>query len=228
LGALSVLCCLGTHSIAGIASFLVLIPGSPLVASVASRAAYLSTHRTAWVLMWATWAMSSVALLGFYWVLMSRLEPPHPGLKRSVSLLMLLAIGVDISAQVVYATMTPGLGERFLAARGPERIPALAQFVWGERLPMLLSGAVANGLYSLCGVLVCVAAARDARFPRALRNAASLAWAGGLALSIASIAGDPGWIAVTTALAIGPFMLWCAAVGLVFFGRVPFPRREVA
>lgn len=221
LGVLSVICCLGVHALAGLASLVVLVPGSPLVTDPVQRATYLAAHPWLWALMWATWAMAAVSLFGFYWALGSRLENRPPRMMTSMSWIMLIALGVDVSSQLFYASMTPGIAQAFLATQGPGRELALARLLWSERLPALLSGGVANSLYSLAGLVVCVATARDPRFPGWLRWAALPGWIGGLALGVASILGDPLWIALTTGLAIGPFMSWCAAVGLFFYWRVP-------
>ena len=221
LGVLAVICCLGTHALACAASLLVLLPGSPLVADPVLRATYLTDHPMLWALMWATWAMAALSLFGFYWALGSRLENRPPRMMTSMSWIMLFALGVDISSQAFYAAMTPGVAQSFLASQGDGRAQALARLLWSERMPALLSGGVANGLYALAGLVLCTGAARDPRFPRVLRWLALPAWSAGLACAIASVAGDPHLIAAGTALAIGFFMLWCAAVGGLFFWRVP-------
>lgn len=228
LGVLSVICCLGTHVLAGLASLVVLLPGSPMVTDPVQRATYLVAHPWLWALMWATWAMAAVSLFGFYWTLGSRLEDRPPRMMTSMSWIMLIALGVDISSQSFYAAITPGIAEQFLAAQGTGRQVALARLLWSERLPALLSGGVANCLYTLAGLIVCIGAARDPRFPRWLRWLALPGWAGGLALGLASLHGDPLWIAGTTALTIAPFMLWCAAVAVFFYWHVPPAFRTAA
>ena len=227
MGVLACLCCLGTHVLAGLTSLLVLLPGSPMVADPVRRATYLASHQGVWAVMWATWAMAATSLFGFYWTLGSRLENRPERMMRSMSWIMLIALSVDISSQVLYATMTPGLAEAFLKAAPAEKVLTLARLLWSERFPALLSGGIANCLYALAGVIVCIGSARDPRFPRWLRLAANPGWIGGLLLGIASVVGDPYWIAFTTALAVGPFMLWCAAVAVFFFWRVP-PAFRVA
>lgn len=221
LGVLATICCLGTHLLACAASLLVLLPGSPVVADPVQRATYLTGHPVEWAVMWATWAMAALSLFGFYWALGSRLENRPARMMTSMSWIMLFALGVDISSQAFYAAMTPKLAGAFLTASAGARDVALGRMLWAERLPGLLSGGVANCLYALAGLVICTGAARDARFPGYLRWAALPAWGFGLLCGVAAVYGDPHLIAASTGLAIGTFMAWCAAVGALFFWRVP-------
>ena len=148
LGVLASLCCLLLHTVAGIASLLVLIPGSPVIHDIFQRAHFLSSHRFEWTLMWATWTMASLSLFGFFWAIGSRLENRPERLMRAIAIVMLIALGVDVSAQVMYATLAPALATDLVQAAAPDRILAAARLVWCERLPGLLSGGVANSLYS--------------------------------------------------------------------------------
>jgi hypothetical protein len=222
LGFLASLSCLGTHLLAGMATLVVLLPGTPLDADLHRRARYLCAHRIEWGLGWSTWALAVLALYAFYWTLGRRLAvgglswiPPL------VSLLTLAGLAVDVSGQVIYTTMTPGLARRLLDAGGGDRAVATGWFLWSERIATLLSGGIANGLYTLAGTVLCVAARADPRFPAWLRAAALPVWIAGLAISIASVSGAPGWIAVTTAGGMGLFVVWCSLVALFYFGKVP-------
>lgn len=227
LGVLSALACLGTHVLALAASVLVLLPGCPLL-PLDARAAYLARNQVPWALMWTTWTMASLSLFGFYWTLARRLQPEQPRLVRQVSILMLLALAVDVSGQVVYATMTPGLAREMLFGRAADPQLLIARFLWSERIPALLSGAIANGLYTLCGVLIAAATVRDPRFPAWLRRLGWPVWAMGLALSAATVMDAPLLVGLATGLTMGSFMLWCAAVAGAFFWQVPSPLRQAA
>lgn len=209
------------------ASIFILIPGSPIVRDPLQRATFLSLHANEWALMWGTWTMASLSLFGFYWALGMRLSNRPPRMLRAVAWTMLVALGVDVSSQVGYAVRTPAVARDVVAAKGDERAGAVERLIASERTPAVLSGGIANGLYSLAGVMLCIGAARDPRFPRALRWGSLPAWAGGFALVAASLAGDPTWVALTTFIAIGGFMLWCAAVMAFFFWRHPPAFRTV-
>lgn len=227
LGVLAVICCLGSHLLACLASLIVLVPGSPLIGDPVLRATHMTSHPLLWALMWATWASAAVSLYGFYWALGSRLENRPARMMTSMSWIMLFALGVDVSSQLFYAAMTPGVAGNFLASQGAGREVALQRLIWAERLPTVLSGGVANCLYALAGVVLCSGAARDPRFPRGLRQLANVAWTAALAAGAATVWGDAYLGATGTGLALVMFMIWCAAVGVGFFWRVSPAFRTV-
>jgi hypothetical protein len=185
--------CAGLNLLGGAALALVLRPGTEVVANPLERAAYITQHPALWRGGWLVWMAAALSLLGFYawW-------GGRPGLPRwAVAGFWLAAAGLlfDFLAESLYIGWLP------------------EQLVSIQRLGTLLSGGVANGLYTLGGLTLTLASpwGRVAG-PRAGRRAwtrawqpvlAWAAWAAGLALSLAAVFNFvPGLVLAGAALVI--------------------------
>jgi hypothetical protein len=160
----------GVHVVAAVAMLALLQPGLPVAGSaLADRMAYVSQHTAAWWLGWLTWHAADLTLLAFYLALAGRWGLQAP--VRCVLALLLAGAGVaaDIGAQAVYMGVAPRLG--------PEA------FVVAEAVAGVLTGYVANGLYTVAGMLLVWAGA--AELPASLVLASLADWPGGQFWSVA-------------------------------------------
>lgn len=129
--------CAGLNLLGGAALALVLRPGTEVVASLAERAQYIAQHPAVWRGGWLVWMAAALSLLGFYawW-------GGQPGMPRWAVLgFWLAAAGItcDFLAESLYIGWLP------------------AQLETIQRLGTVLSGAFANGLYTLGGIVLTLA-----------------------------------------------------------------------
>jgi hypothetical protein len=204
LRALAPYLCALLNGLAGLALLLVLRPGTEAGGSLGARAAYITAHPVAWRLGWLLWMLAALSLLGLYAWWGARLARPAVGL---------FALGL-----ATLGLVCDFLGESLLIAWIPEHFTAL------HRPASLLTGGLANGLYTLAGITLTLATRWLAR---PLRLWAWAAWLAGLSLSVATFLNDaPAQVFAGAALMLF-FVPFCAAFGWYTTRHAaPFSLRE--
>jgi hypothetical protein len=188
----------GVHVVAAGAMLVALQPGLPVAGSaLAARPAYVSALPVAWGLGWLVWHAADLALLALYVALAGQWGRRAP-LRCGLALLLAGAgLADDLGAQAIYMGVAPRLG--------PEA------FVVAETVTGVLTGYVANGLYTLAGMLLVWAGA--AEMPRYLVAASLPVWAAGLGLCAASLAGSPAGQFGSVAVLMPTFVGWTLLLG---------------
>ncbi len=174
--------CAALNLAAALALLFVLAPATPLVADPVQRLEYVGTHLLEWRLAWLTWIAAALSLLWFYWWWRDRIGGSHVAL-----ILGGLGLLADVTAELI------------LVIGGVETYLTSSPFAFA------LTGGVANGLYTLCGIGLTIATPLRA-WERAW---AAVMWAAGIALSIGALANVPLVTAVATAVLFALFCPWC-------------------
>jgi hypothetical protein len=184
-------------NLAAIAAMATLLrQGTEVEPSVAARIAYIGEHPLLWRGGWSVWIVAALSLVAFYaW---------WGGHLRS-SRAALAAVGIAAAGLVCDL-----LAESLLIGWLPSDYHRLAP------LTTLLTGAGANGLYTLAGVILTLAT-RSLRGP--LLALTWAVWLAGAALTVATLAGSAWGIAVATGVLFALLCPW-----LVWLGRTL--RRE--
>jgi len=189
--------CIVTHVAALAALAIWLQPGTLVETSPQARALFVGDHVASWSLGWAIWMAAAVSITGFYAWWGSFLPA------RNVALLgvCLCALGMvadfsgEGSAIMRLVELTSGSVDRYVAV---------------ERQFTLLSPGLANGLYTLGGVLLTLV---TPGLPRWVRAAMWVTWAAGAAMTAAAIADSAAAIVVSTAVLFPPLLVWIAWMG---------------
>lgn len=163
----------------------ILMPGTTLFPE-ASRADYVAENTALWRLGWSLWVVAAISLLVFYRWWVRRIGGGSGPLW--------------IAAAAFAADM---IAESTLIVLVPDR-PELA------RPSFLITGGVANGLYTLAGMLL-TSATPDVRGRFALWTWAM--WSTGIALSAVTFLELPLAIAAVSAALFALFIPWCVAIG---------------
>ena len=182
--------CAAANLIAIVAMAAVLRFGTEIVPLPADRIAYIAAHPILWRAGWSLWIMAAVSLVAFYAWWGGFLEPPAWG----VAAVAIAAAGLsfDLAGESLLIGWLPRDYERF------------------ARAATLLTGAAANGLYTLAGVLLTIATTSIRGFLRALTWTM---WLSGAALTLFALAGSPLWIAISTTIVFAMFCPWVLMVG---------------
>lgn len=166
-----------------------LAPGTGVVADLNERIAYVESNLVAWRLGWSVWIAAALSLLAFYawWAL-------RVGLSRVPRVALAIAatgLAFDLVAEILLIGWLPD------------------RYVEVAPLAFLMTGGVANGLYTIVGALLTL------RTP-AIRGAFAVwawtMWASGAALSVFAFADAPLGIAVSTAVLFALFCPFCLAL----------------
>lgn len=176
------LVCASLNLVAALAMAFVIAPATPLVADLAMRERYVREHEAAWRLAWLVWMAAGASLLWFYVWWRARVDGP----RRAIAF-ALAGLVADWSAEVA------------IIAAGADGYAAVAAPAF------FLTGAIANGLYTIAGILLTLATTLDMR----ARAYASFMWSAALMLSLGAIIGQPLVVALATAMLFTAFSPWC-------------------
>ena len=176
------LACATLNLVAALALATVLAPGTPLVADVAERERYVRDNLVLWRLGWASWMVAGATLIWMYAWWRRRV-----GAGRGPLMVAVAGIVADWTAELM------------LIAGAPERYASLAP------VSFFLTGAVANGMYTLAGIQLTLATPLGAR----ARAYAALMWSAGLLLSAGALLAVPLLTAIASAELFILFVPWC-------------------
>ncbi|MEP6694433.1 MAG: hypothetical protein ABJB39_07300 [Chloroflexota bacterium] len=174
--------CAALNFAAAFALLFVLAPATPLVADPVQRLTYIGTHLLEWRLGWLTWIAAALSLLSFDWWWRDRVNGSYYAL-----ILGALGLIADVTAELI------------LIVGGVESYIATSSFAFA------LTGGIANGLYTLCGILLTRATPLDMRE----RVWVTVMWAAGILLSVGALANIPLLTAASTAVLFALFCPWC-------------------
>jgi len=186
---------IATHLIAGLAMVFVLRRGLETTADLPARLAFLVNHRTAWTLAWLAWTVSAPAILYFY----IAFADAHQISSRVPIYLTVAAIACDLSAQAIEIGVLPSL------------VANAELFLSFHRVAVMLSGYLANGLYSIVAVYLTFAA--RAAYPLWVSTAGTFVGVFGLALSVAALADSAAGMFWTNVFLIPSLLLWLLGSG---------------
>ncbi len=191
---------LGVHLIAGAAMALILSHGLETNPDFIARLNFIVHHDVIWAFAWLTWTAAAVAILYFYDCYASAHQ-----LGMFAVLLTAAAIVADISAQTIEIAIIPSIAQRILHSEA-----GWDRFVLLHRMVVLLSGYVANSLYSLSAILLSWGT-RHA-YPRRVWGLGLLVGAFGFALSTAAILDAPGGLLLSNILLVPTLLVWLLLV----------------
>ena len=172
------------NALAVLALATALAPGTTLADDTA-RASYVREHLVAWRIGWALWIAAAASLLLFYASWSTRVRAA-----RGVLAIALVGFVSDIIAESV------------LIAVAPER-PELAPPAF------FLTGAVANGAYTIAGIALSLRSALRG----AIAAWTAVMWTAGIALSAFAALSVPLGVALSTAILFALFLPWLIVVG---------------
>lgn len=205
--------CFLVHGVALLAVLTVIQRGIP-PGDLATRAAWVASHAAAWRISWALWLPASLVLLLFFAAWADALSA-RSGAGRAWAMLplglTLAGAVIDWVDEMIWIGLAPDLAARY----GSESFAASVYALW-DRAYLVLSIGLANGLYTLGGIMLTALAFRTRGFPRWLAAWSAVVWGLSLGLSAAGVAGDGWWVqAVSTAL-FAAFMPWVILTGYGF------------
>jgi hypothetical protein len=184
------------HLVAGLAMALVLGRGLETTPGLEDRLAFIVNYRASWTMAWLTWSVAAIAILYYY----AAFAEAHE-LERFPVLLTIAALGPDLAAQAIEIGVLPGL-----AATSSEH------FLTMHRVAVMLSGFLANGLYSLTALLLVWGARRA--YPAWLSVIGFAVGIFGFALSAAALLNSVAGMFWTNVLLVPTLLLWLVGVAV--------------
>lgn len=135
---------------AALAMLLALRPGMAANPDVLVQATYIAAHPGVWIAGWAAWNLAALSLLAYLGAVGMMVRHRGPVLATFGMALAALGIVPDLAAEALQMGVLPQLSVRLLAA-GDLRPVLVEQFLFADRISVLLTGFLGNGLYTLAG-----------------------------------------------------------------------------
>jgi hypothetical protein len=186
--------------------------GLPVNPYLPERMHYLATHTLLWQYGWLSWMAAALGLLVFCHLL--TLYMPVSTLSRIGLSLVSIGIAPDISAEVLYAWVLPGVQD-------------VETFLLLDRIAMLLTGLVGNGVYCLGGLCLNLALFANPFLSRAMLGFGLPSWLIGLLISVSTAMQHLPATAIFTAIAMVWNVLWMFWLCQAVLRHPPMERTDV-
>jgi hypothetical protein len=191
------------HLLAGLSMAFVLRRGLETTPVLQDRLAFLVNHGALWTTAWLTWTAAAIAILYFYLTF----AEAHLPTSRFPVLLTVIALGPDLAAQAIEIGVLPSLASHALSTNiAPDLFLTL------HRVAVMLSGYLANGLYSVTAMILAWRA-RDA-YPRWVSVVGVAVGFSGIALSVAALLDSVTGMFWTNVLLVPALLIWLAAIAI--------------
>ena len=198
------------HLLAGFSMAFVLRRGLQTNTVLQDRLAFLLNDRVFWTVGWLAWTAAALAILYFY---IAFAEAHQPSMRFAV-LLTVAAIGPDLAGQAIEVGVLPSIANH---AYGANTAPEL--FLMVHRAAVMLSGYLANGLYSLTALML--AWRTRHAYPSWVWLAGVAVGVFGLMLSVAALMDSTAGMFWTNVLLVPTILLWLGGVAVF---SSPLPR----
>jgi len=190
------------HLVAGLAMALILRHGLDTNPDLAGRLRFVAEHRLSWTAGWLSWTVAAVTILNFYarFAAAHRSRGVSPAPLRTAVLVTIVAVAADWTAQAIEIFVLPGL------ARAANATSLLA---W-HRAAVVLTGFLANGLYTISALLLVWASRRA--YPRWIQVSGFGVVAGGTLLSAAAWLDSAAGMLFANIVLLPCLLVWLAGV----------------
>ncbi len=177
---IAALSALAAHLIAGLAMAFVLRHGLESNLDLAGRLAFLAGRRMLWVTSWVTWNLAALSILYFFYAL----RRVHNNKACSVAAVIAgFGVVADLTAETIEMFVLPPIASRAIL-----HAPATVEFLHTHRFAVLLTGGLANGLYTAATWLVVIST--WCRYQGVTRISGLWVGIAGIAVSLTALAGS--------------------------------------
>lgn len=205
------------HLVAGVAMAIVLRHGLETQADLTGRLRFLVDHTAMWTTGWLTWNAAALSILYFYaacaWAHKTDGKTSTSPLSFAV-ILSTAGIAADLAAEAIEMGVLPGIARRALAelADRPDESTSAHVFLALHRIAVVLTGYLANGLYTLSAILL-TWSTRHA-YPVWVSIAGLAVGVSGLALSGAALANSVRDMVWANVVLVPCILIWQMGVAL--------------
>lgn len=196
---------------------LLIAPGTTAGGSDDARLRFIADHALLWSAGWTLWMGGTIGLVLSIWAIARAMQSralKGGSLLRLAVIFAVVGGATDLVGDAIQITVLPTLAQHYVttgqADPGASTITLL--FDLADHLITALSAGTANTLYFVAGLLVVIAQARIATFPRWLTALGGLAWLVTLAATPAVF--FPTLLPVFVAGALALYSAWLVAIAI--------------
>lgn len=205
------------HLVAGLAMVIVLRHGLETQADLTNRLLFLVEHTGMWTTGWLTWNAAALSILYFYaafaWAHKTDGKTSPSPLSFAV-ILSTAGIAADLAAEAIEMGILPSIARQALAelAHRPDQSTSAHVFLALHRIAVMLTGYLANGLYTLSAILL-TWSTRHA-YPAWVSIAGLAVGVSGLALSGVTLANSARGMVWANVVLVPCILIWQMGVAL--------------
>lgn len=208
--------CLAIHLLAGIAMATVLRHGLGTNTDLPARMNFLVGHQAMWIAAWFSWNAAALTILYFYTCFVHAHMIDRKGgngFLRFAVMLTVAAIAADLSAEAIEMGVLPGIARRAVTElHSGDTGSAVQQFLMLDRIAVMLTGYLANGLYTMSALLL-ILPTRHA-YPGWTWGAGLVVGVSGIALSVAALIDSVPGMVWSNAVLVPAIILWQVGVAV--------------
>ena len=193
------------HALAGAAMLFVLRRGLATNPNIADRMGFVAESVRAWRFAWASWNLAALSILYFFRRMAQAHSSDGPMIARWCRRAFIIAIAAvvfDLSAEILMMFVLP------VAASASDA----ESFLFIDRAAVLLTGFLANGLYTSAAVMLALSSRRS--YPVWTWGAGAAVGVAGTLLSLSALAGSITGLFWTNAMLVPLLTLWQLGVAL--------------
>lgn len=200
-----------THVLAGLALLLVLRHGLETTPSLEARLRFIAEHQALWTAGWLTWNAAALSILYFCVAFAAAHSADRERAPFWFAVaLCAAAVACDLGAESVFMGVLvelarPSLDELSRGAPG-----AASRFLLWQRSAVMLTGYMANGLYT--GAILVLWWITRSDYRRLEVAAGLVLCLAGLALSAAALAGSVGGMFWANVVLLPSLVVWLIAI----------------
>lgn len=208
---------LATHLLAGLAMATILRHGLETNPVLEDRVRFMADHVVLWRVAWLSWSMAAVSILYFFASFIAAHATPladPAGGRGLILMLAVVAVATDLTAEAIEIGVAPGLAQQAvaeMAGTGASQ-SAATLFVAFHRTSVMLSGFLANGLYSVVALVLSVVGRRQ--YPKWVSWAGVGVGVAGILLSVACLLDSVGGMVWSNVALVPLLLVWLAGVGM--------------
>ncbi len=208
---------LATHLLAGVAMATILRHGLETNPVLGDRVRFIADHVVLWRVAWLSWSVAAVSILYFFASFVSAhgTPPVDPASGRGLVLMLaVVAVSTDLTAEVIEIGVAPGLARQAVAEMaGTDASHSTATlFATFHRTSVMLSGFLANGLYSVIALVLTVVGRRE--YPKWVSWAGVGVGVAGILLSVACLMDSVGGMVWSNVALLPLLLVWLAGIGM--------------
>ena len=198
------------HLIAGLSMALILSQGLETTPDVQKRLAFVAEHRALWTFGWLTWTAAAIAILYFYVMFVEAILPAS----HLPIFLTVAGLAPDLSAQAIEIGVLPSVANN------------AELFLTLHRVAIMLSGYLANGLYSVSAMILAWRARYVYPFWVTLPGIAVSIF--GIALSVAALLNSVSGMFWANVVLMPVLLFWLAGIWYKGRSEKPSPPRNTS
>lgn len=215
------------HLVAGLCMATILRQGLDTTAEFAYRLSFLTENRSLWITGWLSWNIAALSILYFYFCFAEAYGYGNNSSGWVLRFAVLIATGgiaADLGAEALEMGLLPDLAQKILTQPAGVAAMETETFLATHRAAVMMTGYVANGLYTISAALLIFATRHQ--YSKLVQLVGYLVVTGGILLSASCLANSVSGMVWSNAVLMPALLVWLTCVAFHSARRSKLPGTE--